>query len=85
LAVIWPAPLLEQGRQVRVLDSLIEQVHPKRERPAELDADVELVGDVRDEAAVLRALSGVDQVVHLAAEVGVGQSMYAVGSLHLGQ
>ena len=71
--------LLEQGRQVRVLDSLIEQVHPKRERPAELDAEVELVtGDVRDEAAVLRALSGVDQVVHLAAEVGVGQSMYAV-------
>jgi dTDP-L-rhamnose 4-epimerase len=71
--------LLAQGRQVRVLDSLIEQVHPKRERPAELDAEVELViGDVRDEAAVLRALSGVDQVVHLAAEVGVGQSMYAV-------
>jgi dTDP-L-rhamnose 4-epimerase len=27
---------------------------------------------------VLRALRGVDQVVHLAAEVGVGQSMYAV-------
>jgi dTDP-L-rhamnose 4-epimerase len=71
--------LLEQGRQVRVLDSLIEQVHPKRERPAELDPEVELVtGDVRDEAALLRALSGVDQVVHLAAEVGVGQSMYAV-------
>ena len=71
--------LLEQGRQVRVLDSLIEQVHPKRERPSELDAEVELVtGDVRDDAAVLRALSGVDQVVHLAAEVGVGQSMYAV-------
>jgi dTDP-L-rhamnose 4-epimerase len=71
--------LLEKGCHVRVLDSLIEQVHPKRERPAELAADVELItGDVRDEAAVLRALSGVDQVVHLAAEVGVGQSMYAV-------
>ena len=29
-------------------------------------------------AAVARALDGVDTVVHLAAEVGVGQSMYAV-------
>src|SRR3954468_16477174 len=71
--------LLSRGDQVRVLDSLIEQVHPTRERPAELAQDVELiVGDVRDEASVLRALKGVDQVVHLAAEVGVGQSMYAV-------
>jgi dTDP-L-rhamnose 4-epimerase len=71
--------LLERGDQVRVLDSLIEQVHPTRTRPAELAADVELVtGDIRDEAAVLTSLRGVDQVVHLAAEVGVGQSMYAV-------
>ena len=71
--------LLARGDRVRVLDSLIEQVHPTRLRPTELAEDVELVvGDVRDGAAVLRALSGVDQVVHLAAEVGVGQSMYAV-------
>jgi dTDP-L-rhamnose 4-epimerase len=34
--------------------------------------------DVRDEAAVAAALAGADSVVHLAAEVGVGQSMYAV-------
>jgi dTDP-L-rhamnose 4-epimerase len=71
--------LLERGDKVRVLDSLIEQVHPTRERPAELAPDIELVvGDVRDEAAVLGALRGVDKIVHLAAEVGVGQSMYAV-------
>ena len=73
------AALLARGDRVRVLDSLIEQVHPTRARPAELDADVELiVGDVRDDAAVLKALKGVDKVLHLAAEVGVGQSMYAV-------
>jgi len=71
--------LLERGDQVRVLDSLIEQVHPTRARPAELSRDVELiVGDIRDQAVVLKALKGVDKVVHLAAEVGVGQSMYAV-------
>ena len=71
--------LLQRGDRVRVLDSLIEQVHPARARPAELDGEVELVvADVRDGAAVLGALKGVDKVVHLAAEVGVGQSMYAV-------
>ncbi|PWC36103.1 SDR family NAD(P)-dependent oxidoreductase [Azospirillum sp. TSO35-2] len=71
--------LLARGDRVRVLDSLIEQVHPTRRRPDELDPDVELlVGDVRDDAMVGRALEGVDSVIHLAAEVGVGQSMYAV-------
>jgi len=71
--------LLADGHRVRVLDSLIEQVHGGRARPDGLDPDVELVvGDVRDEAALRRSLAGVDKVVHLAAEVGVGQSMYAV-------
>jgi dTDP-L-rhamnose 4-epimerase len=71
--------LLEHGDRVRVLDSLIEQVHPDRTPPAELDPDVELViGDIRDEMRVRTALEGVDAVVHLAAEVGVGQSMYAI-------
>jgi dTDP-L-rhamnose 4-epimerase len=71
--------LLERGDRVRVLDSLIEQVHPARTRPDELDPDVELIsGDVRDPDRVAQALEGVDKVVHLAAEVGVGQSMYAV-------
>lgn len=71
--------LIDRGDPVRILDSLIEQVHPTRQRPHELSADVEFVaGDIRDGTAVRRALAGVDQVVHLAAEVGVGQSMYAV-------
>lgn len=71
--------LLRRGHRVRVLDSLIEQVHGDETRPRGLPADAELVvGDVRDIAGLRRALSGVDKVVHLAAEVGVGQSMYAV-------
>src|ERR687893_382007 len=70
---------LDRGHRVRVLDSLIEQVHGDKTAADHLDPEVEvIVGDVRDEAALLRALKGVTKVVHLAAEVGVGQSMYAV-------
>ena len=71
--------LLARGYHVRVLDSLIEQVHGGRAEPALLSPEAEFLhGDVRDEAALRRALKGADRVVHLAAEVGVGQSMYAV-------
>jgi dTDP-L-rhamnose 4-epimerase len=71
--------LLRSGWQVRALDNLEPQVHETGERPAYLDADVELVvGDVRDADCVGRALDGVDAVVHLAARVGVGQSMYDI-------
>jgi dTDP-L-rhamnose 4-epimerase len=40
-----------------------------------LEAEL-IVGDVCDPEALARALAGVDAVVHLAAMVGVGQSMY---------
>jgi dTDP-L-rhamnose 4-epimerase len=72
--------LLSCNHEVRVLDSLVPQVHGHAcTRPAYLDPDVELVvGDVRDKDSVRRALRGVDAVVHLAALVGVGQSMYQI-------
>ncbi len=71
--------LLREGHEVRALDSLDRQVHPSGERPAYLDEAVELhVGDVRDHDAVARALERTDAVVHLAAAVGVGQSMYQI-------
>jgi dTDP-L-rhamnose 4-epimerase len=71
--------LLRRGNEVRVLDSLIEQVHGDRERPEDFPDDAELiVGDIRNKDVVARSLKGVNSVIHLAAEVGVGQSMYAV-------
>ena len=71
--------LLRAGNAVRVLDTLVEQVHEGGARPGYLDPEVELqIGDVRDRGAVERALDGVDAVIHLAARVGVGQSMYEI-------
>jgi dTDP-L-rhamnose 4-epimerase len=70
--------LLRRGHRVRVLDSLVGQVHGEgASRPAYLDPEIELLrGDVRDAHAVERALAGVTAVYHFAATVGVGQSMY---------
>jgi dTDP-L-rhamnose 4-epimerase len=72
--------LLAAGHRVRVLDNLTAQVHgAERRRPDYLADDVELfLGDVADPADVQRALRGTDVVCHLAAAVGVGQSMYAI-------
>ncbi len=73
--------LLEHGHRVRVLDNFSPQVHGDGvdgdNPPAYLDGRVEVLeGDVRDAQAVERALEEVDVVFHLAAAVGVGQSMY---------
>ena len=72
--------LLARGDRVRILDNLDPQVHgPERRPPAWLPPDAELqVGDMRDPEAVRRALEGVQVIYHLAAAVGVGQSMYRV-------
>jgi dTDP-L-rhamnose 4-epimerase len=59
--------LLEEGMQVRVLDSLQPRVHPHG-LPAWFPARAEFLrGSVTDEADVGRALAGVDYVFHQAA------------------
>lgn len=69
--------LVARGDEVVVLDCLEEQVHGGV--TPELPESVELiVGEVGDVAKADQALRGVDRVVHLAAAVGVGQSMYEI-------
>ena len=76
--------LLGAGYSVRALDSMVAQVHGDGERPGYLNGDVELItGDIRTAAVVRGALEGIDCVVHLAARVGVGQSMYELARLHV--
>ena len=71
--------LLADGHSVRVLDDLDPQVHTGGEWPDYLSAEAERIqGDVRDHDACARALDGIDSVVHFAAAVGVGQSMYEI-------
>jgi dTDP-L-rhamnose 4-epimerase len=72
--------LLRAGYAVRALDVLVDQVHgdADSQRPDYLDPEIELIpGDIRNAEVVRGALESIDAVVHLAARVGVGQSMYA--------
>jgi dTDP-L-rhamnose 4-epimerase len=72
--------LLKSGYHVRVLDSLVTQVHGETPtRPAYLHKDAEFVlGDIRNPDVLDAALSGVEAVYHFVALVGVGQSMYQI-------
>ena len=70
--------LVERGHRVRILDSLVEQVHGEKV-PEHLNTSAEFIrADVCDAEQVSKALDGIDVVYHEAAEVGVGQSMYEI-------
>ena len=70
--------LVRAGHKVRVFDNLDPQVHPHG-LPAYLRPEVEMVrGDVRDAGAVRARVRGSEVIYHLAAAVGVGQSMYEI-------
>jgi dTDP-L-rhamnose 4-epimerase len=72
--------LLARGDRVRILDNLDPQVHgPERRKPVWVPGDAEFIqGDMRSADDVRRSLRDIDVVYHLAAAVGVGQSMYQV-------
>jgi dTDP-L-rhamnose 4-epimerase len=62
--------LMHRGHEVRVLDSLRADVHRAGWTPP---AGAEFIAaDVRDAAALDRALAGIEAVLHLAAKVGLG-------------
>lgn len=75
--------LLEAGYAVRILDRFVPQVHGGAAGltalPLAVRGHAELMtGDVRSASVLRRALAGIEAVVHLAAAVGVGQSMYRI-------
>ncbi len=73
--------LLARGHEVTVLDALLPQVHADGESdrsgwPTYLNQRARRIrGDVGDEGLFETSLHGVTHLVHLAASVGVGQSM----------
>jgi dTDP-L-rhamnose 4-epimerase len=69
--------LIEKGYEVTVLDSLEPQVHPNQISEY-LDSEVITRGDVRNRDVVKEVFANADAIIHLAAAVGVGQSMYEV-------
>lgn len=70
--------LVSQGHEVVVFDKLVKQVHGDK-GPQFVPANVRFIqADMSDRPRLIDALQGVDQIVHLAAEVGVGQSMYEI-------
>ena len=79
--------LHRQGIEIRIFDNFEPQVHAKgssnlrqlRSADGGFVKGVELVwGDVRSAPQLDAAMKGVDAIVHFAAQVGVGQSMYEV-------
>ena len=75
--------LRSRSHAVVVLDNLSPQIHgPDPERSPlfqSIQGNVDFVrGDVTSRDDLLKVLPGVDVVVHLAAETGTGQSMYAI-------
>jgi dTDP-L-rhamnose 4-epimerase len=72
--------LIARGHSARIFDSLEAQVHgAERGRPGYLHPGAHFIeGDVRDREALKKAIQGVDVIFHLAAKVGVGQSMYEI-------
>ena len=70
--------LLAAGHEVRIFDNLTPQVH-RAGRSTYLPGGAEFVlGDMRNKSQVDKAVQNIDVIFHLAAAVGVGQSMYQI-------
>jgi dTDP-L-rhamnose 4-epimerase len=75
--------LTVSGHKVRVLDNLSTQIHGLVPESSSLllslHDDVEFIrGSVTNGNDLMKALQHIDTVIHLVAETGTGQSMYAI-------
>lgn len=72
--------LVNHGYEVTILDNLEPQVYGKKKKvPDYVNKKANFVqGDIRNYALLKKVMKDVDAVVHLAAIVGVGQSMYQI-------
>lgn len=69
---------IDAGCKVRILDNLSPQIHGPG-ADFEAPSGVEFIkGDVTAREDWVKALTGIDTVIHLAAETGTGQSMYEI-------
>src|SRR5712692_8568868 len=70
--------LIAKGYRVRIVDHLSHQAHPDGQ-PSYLNPQAEYIwGDLQDVALVEHALEGIEFVIHQAAALGIGQSMYDI-------
>lgn len=71
--------LIAQDYEVVVLDSLVPQVHRSGTWPSYVNSRASYIqGDVRDRAVFQPLVQAADAVVHFAAAVSIGQSMYEI-------
>jgi dTDP-L-rhamnose 4-epimerase len=72
--------LVSRGHRITILDNLSEQVHgDKAQFPQELTEVARcILGDVCDRDVLAAAVEHKEAIIHLAAETGTGQSMYAI-------
>jgi len=75
--------LVANGNKVRVIDNLSPQIHGPDPLSSPLFLSIRdtvefFHGSVTNRDDLMKVLPGVDTVVHLAAETGTGQSMYAI-------
>ena len=75
--------LINLGYTVTVLDNLAAQIHGLNHENSSLYQNILgkvifIKGDITNRIDVEKAIEGQDAIIHLAAETGTGQSMYAI-------
>ena len=75
--------LVAKGHNVKLIDNLSPQIHGANPESSPLFLSIRgkvefFHGSVTSRNDLLKVLPGIDTVVHLAAETGTGQSMYAI-------